>query len=51
MNLFSSVQNNIVLAALVRRTLFFHSKIKFMSSRRRDIHAIAKVLTPKKHKP
>ena len=38
--LFSRGKNNILLAALVRKILFCHSKIKFISSRHRVISSI-----------
>ena len=42
--LFSRGKNNILLAALVRKILFCHSKIKFISSRHRVISSIYKPL-------
>ena len=41
MNFISRGKNNILLAALVRKILFCHSKIKFISSRHRVISSLS----------
>ena len=44
--LFSRGKNNVLLAALVRKILFCHSKIQFISSRHRVISSLSLSLPP-----